>query len=88
MDSVVDVEGSESVEDAKVLLALTTALLSMPMMILLQSSSLPPKFTSERLEQFEREQASRRDGDNERPRKSFRRYNIKQLFALSFGQLF
>ena len=30
------------------------------------------RFSEERLEQFEREQASRRDGDNERPRKSFR----------------
>ena len=30
------------------------------------------RFSDERLEQFEREQASRRDGDNERPRKSFR----------------
>ncbi len=29
------------------------------------------RFSEERLEQFEREQASRRDGDNERPRKSF-----------------
>ena len=30
------------------------------------------RFSEERLEQFEREQASRRDGDNERPRKTFR----------------
>ena len=30
------------------------------------------RFSDERLEQFEREQASRRDGDSERPRKSFR----------------
>ena len=30
------------------------------------------RFSEERLEQFEREQASRRDGDSERPRKSFR----------------
>ena len=30
------------------------------------------RFSDERLEQFEREQASRRDGDEERPRKSFR----------------
>ena len=30
------------------------------------------RFSDERLEQFEREQASRRDGDNERPRKSFK----------------
>jgi len=29
------------------------------------------RFSEERLEQFEREQASRRDGDNERPRKTF-----------------
>ena len=43
------------------------------------------RFSEERLEQFEREQASRRDGDNERPRKSFRPRRDDDRNEFGFG---
>ena len=44
------------------------------------------RFSEERLEQFEREQASRRDGDNERPRKTFRPRRDDDRNESSFGK--
>ncbi len=44
------------------------------------------RFSEERLEQFEREQASRRDGDNERPRKTFRPRRDDDRKESSFGR--
>lgn len=44
------------------------------------------RFSEERLEQFEREQASRRDGDNERPRKSFRPRRDDDRKESNFGR--
>ncbi len=44
------------------------------------------RFSEERLEQFEREQASRRDGDSERPRKTFRPRRDDDRNESSFGE--
>ncbi len=43
------------------------------------------RFSEERLEQFEREQASRRDGDSERPRKTFKPRRDDDRNESSFG---
>ena len=43
------------------------------------------RFSEERLEQFEREQASRRDGDSERPRKTFRPRRDDDRQVSAFG---